>query len=427
MNRRSIVSTSAICAVLFSSAALAQVSPLAAQTFQRGELKVTVGPPRMIMRGPMFPSAQLFKDGSIVVVASAVEEGGPVRFVRSTDRGETWRPFQPPAGYTMPNVELPDGTALYASGAVIPLAERPGEYQTARYESKDHGLTGTASNGTLSLPLAECSPTKPHHFHGNTIVTSRGELLSVMQGMEEKPVAGWPEGGATPFKCYLVKSTDRAHTWKYVSQVAGLGIVTGAAAEALKQGWRVWGPCEPALAEVGDGRLVCVMRTLNDDVQPLIGSQSDTYRDLSTELSGADLFKGSLKLPDEKYFSLSPPTSPLLICYSSDGGAHWTTPVAMSEARGCMPQLAYDGELLALSAGALHYPRWGNGITFSTDRGSSWTERINFAPYFTSGYGALLVLEPGRFLVFFDNASPQPWKDHATHWVGVSEIRVERQ
>jgi hypothetical protein len=70
-----------------------------------------------------------------------------------------------------------------------------------------------------------------------------------------------------------------------------------------------------------------------------------------------------------------------------------------------MPQLAYDGEILALSAGALHYPRWGNGITFSLDGGQTWTDLINFAPLFTTG----------------------PWKDHTAHWVGVVNITVERK
>jgi hypothetical protein len=74
----------------------------------------------------------------------------------------------------------------------------------------------------------------------------------------------------------------------------------------------------------------------------------------------------------------------------------------------------------------LHYPRWGNGITFSLDGGQTWTALINFAPFFTSGYGALLSIEPGRFLAVFDYAAPQPWKDHAAHWVGAVEVTVKR-
>lgn len=427
MPRTAIRIGAALLVVALVTSARAQQSPFQSQTYKRGNLTITVGEPRMIMRGPMFPWGMLFDDGSIVVIASSVEEGGPPAYVRSTDRGETWRPFKPPAGYCIPNVQLADGTAINASAMPPPIADRPGYFQVGRYESKDRGLSATFSSGTLYLPPDVCSPKKPHQFHGNTILTSRGELLSVMQGMEEQPVAGWPEGGETPFKCYLVKSTDQGHTWKYVSHVASLRDLAGPAAAALKTGWRTWGPCEAVVAEVGDGRLVCAMRTINDDLQPLIGPAADTYRDLFHTLRGADIYKGSLNLPDDKFYSLSPPTTPLLICYSDDGGEHWSKPVAMREARGCMPQLAGDGKLLALSCGALHYPRWGNGIVFSLDGGRTWTDLVNYAPYFTSGYGALLSIAPGRFLAIFDYAAPQPWKDHAAHWVGAVDIKVERR
>src|SRR6478736_5932717 len=92
-------------------------SSFAARTYQRGALKITVESPRMIMRGPMFPWGMLFDDGSILIIASSVEEGGPPAYVRSTDRGETWRPFVPPPGYCIPNVQLADGTALNCSSA----------------------------------------------------------------------------------------------------------------------------------------------------------------------------------------------------------------------------------------------------------------------------------------------------------------------
>jgi hypothetical protein len=414
--------------VALATPAAAQLSPFESRTYERGGPKITVGPARMIMRGPMFPWPMMFDDGSIIVIASAVEEGKGAAYVRSTDRGETWRPFVPPAaGYSIPNVQLPDGTALmHGSPAPSPIPDRPGYYQVARFESKDRGLTAKLSHGTLYLPPDLCSPKLHQQIHGNVIYTKRGELLSVMQSMEDEPAANLPEGYKTPFKCYLVKSTDRGNTWTYVSHVASLRDVSGPSADALqKGGWRLWGACESSLVEVGDGRLVCVMRTLDDNHKPLIGEPSDTYRDLFNTVRGSDIYKGSLNLPADKFYTLSPPTTPLLICYSEDGGAHWTKPEAMREAFGNMPQMAFDGKILALSAGALHYPRWGNGITFSLDGGKSWTELINYAPFFTSGYGGLLSIGPGRFLAIFDYAAPQPWKEHVAHWVGAVDIKVE--
>jgi len=64
---------------------------------------------------------------------------------------------------------------------------------------------------------------------------------------------------------------------------------------------------------------------------------------------------------------------------------------------------------------------------FSLDGGRTWTDLINYAPYFTSGYGSLLAIGPGRFLAIFDYAAPQPWKDHTAHWVGAVDIRVEQR
>jgi len=429
MNRIFVRMYATLLALAFAAPALAQVSPFDSRTYERGEMKITVGPARMIMRGPMFPWPMMFDDGSIIVIASPVEEGKGAAYVRSTDRGETWRPFVPPAaGYCIPNVQFPDGSAaMHGSGGATPIPDRPNYYKVARYETKDRGLTSTLTHGTLYVPPDVCSPKLHHQFHGNVIHTKRGELLSVMQGMEEEPAPNVPKGYKNPFKCFLVKSTDKGHTWTYVSHVASLRDVSGPTADAMNAGWHTWGACESALIEVAEGKLVCAMRTLDDNHKPLIGEASDTYRDLFHTVRGNDIYPGSLRLPADKFFTLSPPTTPLLICYSDDNGETWTKPVAMREALGNMPQMAFDGKILALSSGALNYPRWGNGITFSLDGGKTWTELINYAPFFTSGYGGLLSIEPGRFLAIFDYAAPQPWKEHTAHWVGALDIKVERR
>jgi len=420
----------AVCAaVMYAAPAWAQESPFQPRTYDRGELKVTVGAARMIMRGPMFPGAMLFDDGSIMVLGSAEKEGGPVTYVRSTDRGETWKPFKAPSeDYCMPNLQFADGTSINSSSMPKPIDDKPGYYKTVRFESKDRGLTGTAVEGSLYLPPEVCSPKNPLHFHGNTIKTKRGELLSVLQSLENEGAPEWPEAYKTPFKCFMAKSEDDGRTWKYLSHVASIRDITGPAGDPLRKGWKLWGACEPALMEVAPGKLVCVMRTLNDGAKPLIGEPTDTYRDLFHTLRGNDIYPGSLKLPADKFYSLSnEPMPPMIICYSEDHGETWTKPVPMKEARGNMPHMCFDGKILALSAGGLHYPRWGNAIQFSLDAGKTWTEPINFAPFFTTGYGGLVMVEPERYLAFFDYAAPQPWKDHTAHWVGVVEIKVERK
>lgn len=80
------------------STATAQQSPFAPREYGRGELKVTVGSPRMIMRGPMFPWAMLFDDGSIIVASgwdvfwqsSTTQRHSPGKTTQRTG-SERWR------------------------------------------------------------------------------------------------------------------------------------------------------------------------------------------------------------------------------------------------------------------------------------------------------------------------------------------------
>ena len=96
----------------------------------------------------------------------------------------------------------------------------------------------------------------------------------------------------------------------------------------------------------------------------------------------------------------------------------------MGQARGCFPRMAISDGLLALTYGGVAYPRWGNCVIFCTDKGKTWTEEINFAPFLTTGYTDILASGPKTFLCVFDCTPPQPWKGHAAHWVGAVDITV---
>jgi len=86
--------------------------------------------------------------------------------------------------------------------------------------------------------------------------------------------------------------------------------------------------------------------------------------------------------------------------------------------------MAVGAGVLALTYGGLAYPRWGNCVSFSTDGGTSWTEEILFAPFFTTGYTDIVAVTPTKFLAVFDCTPPQPWTDHAAHWVGAVDIEI---
>jgi len=387
-------------------------------------LKITLGEIRILMRGPMFPNNVVrFADNSIILTASKAEEGGVTTSLRSVDGGNTWKPFKSELTENAgPNaIQLRDGMALTVSIDASPIADKPGWYQTTRWESINNGKTarGPLKDGLLFLPPAKFDGAKVQWFHGNIIEMPNGDLLAAMQGVEKSDQQSYP------FRSYLSKSSNRGKTWEYVSLIASLDTVQDP--EGLTQkGWVLHGPCEPNMVHLGKGKLVCVIRLVNDDLNPLIGPAQDVYHDLSYTLPGNDIHPSSLKLPADKYYSLGPPTVPLIISYSSDGGETWSRAVPMQQARGCFPRMALSEGILALTYGGLAYPRWGNCISFSLDGGKTWSEEINFGPFFTTGYTDIIETGSGKFLCVFDCTPPQPWTNYAAHWVGAVDIKVEK-
>jgi hypothetical protein len=401
---------------------------LPGRTHQRGRLKITIGDVRVIMRGQMFPWPMIrFFDGSVLMSAQVVEGKGPMHAVRSEDKGATWRPLassitwdetEPGRAYATPGiVETRSGKTISLSLFTTPIAGRPGYYATTRWESCDQGRTisGPLTDGTLYLPPDQFDPACYQWFHGNMIQASSGELLAAMQGVEA--------GGTTtyPFRVFIARSEDEGRSWRFLAHVMSLGNLDNPQGR-LHQGWTLHGPCEPAIEETDDGEFFCVARTVNDDSNPPLGPATDTYSDLNSTVEASGI---AFPVPPGKYYGLSQPSAPLVCARSTDGGRSWSRPQPMQQARGCFPRLARSGSILAMTYGAIAFPRWGNCISFSLDGGRSWTEEINFGPFLTTGYPSIVMLEPGRFLVAFDCTPPQPFRDHIAHWVGVADVVVE--
>ena len=389
-------------------------SPFAERRVRRGELMVHVGSPRILMRGPMFPNLARFRDGSIVLFAQAAEEGGPLTAIRSLDGGNTWSPHTAGVdGLGLNTFHPSSGPAVSIHYDTTPVPGSDGMRSTRRWESDDGWCTlrGPLEDGTLWLPRDQFKTEEKQWFHGNTLELPDGRLLAAMQGTHEPWV----------FRTFLAESTDRGKNWRFVSPIASLDTLDDPEG-ATRKGWTLWGPCEPNIVHLGDGNLVCVARLVNDDNKPLMAAPKKAYRDLSYAIPGTGIHPGTL--PAEEYYEPGPPSVPLILSFSRDCGKTWTRPKPMSEARGCFPRMAFDGKNLALTYGGLAYPRWGNCIAFSADGGISWTEEINFAPFFTTGYTDIITTAPGRFLAVFDCTPPQPWTNHAAHWVGAVDIEV---
>ncbi|HQK76851.1 MAG TPA: sialidase family protein, partial [Candidatus Hydrogenedentes bacterium] len=176
------------------------------------------------------------------------------------------------------------------------------------------------------------------------------------------------------------------------------------------------------VAHAGGGQLVCVARLVNDDHNPLMAAPKERYHDLSYAIPGTGIHPGTL--PADAYYEPGPPSAPLIISFSSDTGKTWTPAKPMDQARGCFPRMALGDGVLALTYGGLAYPRWGNCVTFSTDAGKTWSDEVLFAPFFTTGYTDIIATGAKEFVAVFDCTPPQPWKDHAAHWVGAVDIEI---
>ncbi|MCX7428663.1 MAG: sialidase family protein [Planctomycetia bacterium] len=396
-------------------------SAFSARVLERGSLKITLGEIRMVMRGPMFPGLARVGEKSLLITAARAEEGGSVVSIRSDNLGETWRPYEPgiPRGAGMNTVRLRNGRVFSLMYDTKPIADKPGFRSTTRWESDDEWKTlrGPFTDGDVHLPPDKFNTANIQWFHGNTIEMPDGALLAAMQGIDKEG------SGIYPFHTFVSRSEDGGKTWTFLARVASLGNLDDPDGRT-KKGWRLHGPCEHSLVHLGDGNLISVARLVNDDRDPVLGKGSDTYRDLSYAVPGSGIHPGTV-LPAKEFFAPGPRSAPLVISYSSDAGRTWTRPKPMAEACGCFPRMALSEGVVALSYGGLAYPRWGNSIQFSTDGGKTWTGEINYAPLLTTGYTDIVAIGPRKFLCVFDCTPPQPWTDHAAHWVGVLDIQVE--
>jgi hypothetical protein len=400
-------------------------SPFPQRVIQRGNLKITLSEIRIVMRGPMFPRLTRVGENSLIANGDRAEEGGDVRSIRSDDLGQTWRPYEPGIfrGARMNTIRLADGRILSIMYDTKAIAKKPGYRSTTRWLSDDEWKTvrGPLTDGTVYLPPEEFKISNVQWFHGNTIQLPDGSLLSAMQGVDMEG------SGIYPFHTFVARSTDEGKTWQFLSRVASLGTIDDPQ-KKTKQGWPLFGPCEHTLADLGNNRLISVARIVNDDRTSPMAKASDTYRDLSYTIPGSGIHPGN-RYPADKYYTPGPRSAPLIISYSVDRGKTWSKSKPMREACGCFPRTAVSSlsgkDIVALSYGGLAYPRWGNCIKFSTDGGITWTDEINYAPFFSTGYTDILSLAPGKFMCVFDCTPPQPWKDHEKHWVGVVDINVE--
>jgi hypothetical protein len=210
------------------------------------------------------------------------------------------------------------------------------------------------------------NPYRPHQqrvnfcFDGDALLVD-GQLIATLYGSK---------AGDEFYSVVVATSQDGGRTWRYLATVAGPECVPDAEP-------RGHGPAEPALVQLADGDLMCVMR-----------------------MGGGEDF-------------------PLRRSYSRDGGHTWSTPDPLP-AGSVEPSLKrLQNGVLALSTG-----RPGIFLWLSTDRrGERWqsidllahhnrwapSAGYQITPAQTTAYTEIIGIAPNRLLLAYDR-TPYGWQ-----------------
>jgi hypothetical protein len=335
-------------------------------------LKITVGEPTKLSNLAYQNTASLAVSRRGDLAAFYPKPGTGAKFYRtSTDGGRTWgREMDfPPGNAGRMTVALPEGGVLFMTGQASPLAGGdPGEQEASFLVFSDDFLRFKTGMAPVLLPNVvmhtRWARFWPPFDKGKIVALPNGDLLATMYGDLR---------GDSQYRTMIVRSTDRGRSWTYHASVAyqpddpDPHFVGG-----------FCGFCEPSLALLANGQLLCVMRTQGTEIP-------NEYRPIYASWSG-DL---------GKTWSKPEPTTPHLINIS--------------------PTLA----VLDNGVVVCQYGRPGFHVVFSTDHGHTWRDRVSFShlpePIITGQFDMIKV-SPNRLAAIGSDAD-------GTH---VWPIEVER-
>ena len=322
-------------------------------------LKITVGEPTFLSPHVYQNRATLAVSRTGVVAAFYPKGAGPKYYRTSTDGARTWGEEMefPPQAATPMSVGLRDGGVLFMTGCANPVkGGKQGELEASRYTFSDDFKTYEPGTSAVSIPQAALNVRWakfwPPFDKGKIVQLPNGDLLAPMYGNFK---------GDAQYRTMIVRSTDNGLTWRFHATVAydpkdpDPGLV-GA----------YCGYCEPSLALLSNGQLLCMMRT-----------------------QGAQ-YAGEFR--------------PYYQSWSNDLGKTWTKPVPTSpHLMNIWPTLAVlDNGVVACQHG-----RPGVHVAFSIDNGHTWQDHISFSdlpePVIT-GQGDIIKVGPNRFAVIGTDA-----------------------
>jgi hypothetical protein len=288
---------------------------------------------------PTFLSATTYQNSASVAVSRTgitaafypKPDAGPVSFFRtSPDAGGTWGPEMdlPPGKALRMSTGLQDGGVLFMSGQAAPDEQAPSPVlRAARTLFSDDFLTYQVGTSAVSMPQAALNTRWatfwPVFDKGKIVQLPDGHLLATLYGNFR---------GDVQYRTMLVGSTDQGLTWHFHATVAYSQDDPHPRLVGSYSGY-----CEPSLALLANGQLLCAMRT-----------------------QGAQ-FAGEYR--------------PLYLSWSDDLGSTWSTPAPTNpHLMNISPTLAvlHNGVVVCQSG------RPGFHVTFSEDQGRTWQDQIRF-------------------------------------------------
>ena len=346
-------------------------------------LKITVGEPTFLTPVRYQNSSSVAVSRTGTVAAFYMKPGTGPKFYRiSKDAGRTWGPEMdyPPGNVGRMSVGLRDGGVLFMIGQAAPADESdPPKLQATRVVFSDDFLKYKASTSAVSMPQAALNVRWakfwPPFDKGKIVQLPDGSLLATLYGNFK---------GDAQYRTMICRSTDNGLTWQLHASVA----YSPKDPHPYLAG-SYCGYCEPSLALLADGQLLCIMRTQ--------GAQyAGEYR-------------------------------PLYQSWSKDMGKTWTRPILSK------PYLMNISPTLAvLDNGVVvaQYGRPGGHVAFSLDNGHTWQDRIRFSdlpePVITGQFDMVRV-GPNRLVVIGSDAAGTKVWPIAVQRVKVAQTHVPLQ
>ena len=294
-------------------------------------LKITVGEPTTLSSVVSQNCSSLAVSGTGAVAAffPPRPSARPEVYRVSTDGGLTWgEELASPADLYggACSTGLRQGGVIKMTGTATPTPDDPAAAKRLLFS--DDFLHYEMDSVSVSLPDAVMQVRWAKFYP----VFDKGKIVQLADGTLLSPMYGYLKGD-TQYRTLLVQSTDGGLTWQYHATVAydpddpNPGLVG-----------EYCGYCEPSLAQLLDGRLLCIMRTQGTHLPA-------EYR-------------------------------PLYASWSNDLGKTWTRPVPTHpQLMNIWPTLAVlDNDVVACA-----YGRPGFHVAFSLDDGRTWRDRVSFS------------------------------------------------